>query len=368
MNWMEEAAIQSDVVTSSSPTRNARETPREMNMIALTGSTGFLGQELLRQLDESPDVQVIHCLAVRSEGSGIARKSSLRESDKIIYHFGDLCLLSLGMETATLSSIMQECNRIVYCAADISFVKSYELLKAINVGSTKTLAQLAIEFSDPFHFVSSAALSHWTDLDSVGETSMREYPPALDGDQGYLTSKWVSEIYLENCNMDYGLPVTIHRISSIVGPGAPDLDITNNILQYACRLRAVPNLRSCEGFVDLISLQTAAANIMADALTTPRQAAPVRYVNESGEIQVAASQLKEYLERELGTSNESQPFQELERDEWTQLAQESGMSNLVASFLRSLPPLEIDIAMPFLRTSRIYERGTFVSIKSMFLS
>ncbi|KAJ5702481.1 hypothetical protein N7488_010029 [Penicillium malachiteum] len=184
---------------------------------------------------------------------------------------------------------------------------------------------------------------------------MRNYQPPSDGSEGYLTSKWVSEAYLEKCNKIHGLPVTIHRLSSLVGPGAPELDITNNFLKYACQIRAVPDLRGCKGYVDLVSVQTAATNILADALskTNANETAPVKIINESGEIQVKASGLKEYLEAERG---ECQAFQELELHEWVASAQEQGMPDLVAKFLLSMPPTEIDIAMPFLETSRVYNR------------
>ncbi|KAJ5836398.1 hypothetical protein N7447_002424 [Penicillium robsamsonii] len=339
-DWMMETALDPCIVSYRT------------HRICLTGSTGFLGQELLRQLNVNYDVQVIHCLAMRTQGVGVARKSPLLESEKIHYHVGDISLPNLGMEAAKLSSIIQGCDVIIHCAAEISFVKSYELLKATNFGATKLLANLALQHSVPFHFVSSAALSHWTGLESMGEISLREYTPT-DGDDGYLTSKWVSETYLENCNVHHGLPVTIHRISSIVGPGAPKLDITNNVLQFSCRLQAVPNVRSCKGFIDLISIQTAASNIMADALTRPRGKAPVKFVNESGEVQIAASSLKEYLENGQGNY---QPFEELELEDWVRAAQGHGMSHLVGKFLLSMPPSEIDIAMPFLITSRDYEQ------------
>ncbi|KAJ5737534.1 uncharacterized protein N7483_002659 [Penicillium malachiteum] len=341
-DWLKESTIESDVVSYS-----------RKNRICLTGSTGFLGQELLRVANNNPDIQAIHCLAVRAQGAGIARKSSLLKSDKIIYHTGDLSLPNLGMTAESLSSVIQECTVIIHCAADISFVKTYELLKTTNVGATKVLARLALEHSVPFHFVSSAAMSHWAELDKFGEISMRNYPPPLDGSEGYLTSKWVSETYLENCNKIHGLPVTIHRLSSVVGPGAPELDITNNFLKYACKLRAVPNLRGCKGYVDLVSVQTTATNVLADALSGASETAPVKIINESGEIQVKASGLKEYLETER---REDQSFQELELHEWVASAQEQGMPDLVAKFLLSMPPTEIDIAMPFLETSRIYDR------------
>ncbi|KAJ5702482.1 hypothetical protein N7488_010030 [Penicillium malachiteum] len=148
-DWLKESAIEPDVVSYTGK-----------NTICLTGSTGFLSQELLRVANNNPHIQSIHCLAVRTQGAGIARKSSLLKSNKITYHTGDLSLPNLGITAESLSSVIQDCTVIIHCTADISFVKTYELLKATNVGATKVLARLALKHSVPFHFISSAAMSH----------------------------------------------------------------------------------------------------------------------------------------------------------------------------------------------------------------
>ena len=86
--------------------------------------------------------------------------------------------------------------------------------------------------------------------------------------------------------------------------------------------------RSCKGFIELIQIQTAASNIMADALTRPSEKAPVKFVNESGEVQIAAICLEEYLENGQGNY---QPLEELELEGWVRAAQNHGMSHLVGS-------------------------------------
>ncbi|CAG8904533.1 unnamed protein product [Penicillium egyptiacum] len=341
-DWEMETALRPDI-TDTGANRKGK--------VALTGSTGFLGQKILRLLIENYAVKEVHCLAVRSQGSGVGRRNSALESDKVIVHSGDLSLPNLGLCAEAFTRVIQSCEAIIHCGADISFVKSYDLLKATNVGATQEIARMAIKHGVPIHYISSAALSHLTRLDSFGEVSVRHFRPATDGQHGYLTSKWVSEVYLERCNETHGVPVTIHRISSIVGCDAPAMDITNNVLNMSRKLRAVPDLSSCKGYVDLISVQNAASNIITDALGQHSSTA-VTYANESGEVRVAASRLHEYLEKEA-----EEPFNVVQLPEWIQSARKCGMPELVASFLDAMPPSEIDIAMPFLRTRRIGGRA-----------
>ena len=346
-DWEVETALRSDLrdIASSCGWNSSSDVPLKL---ALTGSTGFLGQEILRLLISDPKVDQVHCLGVRSQGKGVGRQSGTRQSDKVIVHSGDLSLPNLGLSEETSLHIMQGCCGIIHCGADISFVKNFELLSAVNVRSTQDLSRLAIQYRVPIHYISSAALSHFAGLESFGETSLRCFPPAADGEAGYLTSKWVSEVYLEKCNEIYGLPVTIHRISSIVGPGAPEMDITNNVLKFSRKMLSLPDLSSCKGYVDLITLESAAANIVGDVLR-PVQPTSVTYIHESGEVRVAADKLKEHLEKESGEA-----FTEQALADWIESARKCGMPELVAKFLAAMPPSEIDIATPFIQTSRMY--------------
>jgi amino acid adenylation domain-containing protein len=348
-DWEAETVLAADVEGPAPPIN--LDGIQRLGKVALTGSTGFLGQEVLRQLNANPAVKQIHCLAVRSQGRGVGRQSAAMQSDKVKMHSGDLSLPNLGLLTEEFANIIQDCDGIIHCGADISFVQNYELLKSPNVNSVKEIARLASKYSIPIHYTSSAALSHLTGLESFEEVSVRKFLPPADGEQGYLTSKWVSEVYLEKCNERYAVPVTIHRVSSIVGPNAPAMDITNNVLNMARKLHAMPDLTGCKGYVDLINVQNVASNIIGDVLS-PHLSRSVKYIHESGEVRVHASELKDYLEREAG-----EPFEVLELGKWIQAARDAGMPELVAKFLGAMPPSEIDIAMPFLHTSRVNGRA-----------
>lgn len=349
-DWQAETLLAADI-EGPTPSINVNGI-QSFGKVALTGSTGFLGQEILRQLNANPAVKQIHCLAVRSQGSGVGRQSAAIQSDKVEMHAGDLSLPNLGLLPKEFANIIQGCDGIIHCGADISFVQNYELLKSPNVNSVKEIARLASKYSIPIHYISSAALSHLAGLEIFEEVSIRNFLPPANGEQGYLTSKWVSEVYLEKCNKRYAVPVTIHRVSSIVGPNAPAMDITNNVLNMARKLHAIPDLTGCKGYVDLINVQNVASNIIGDVLSS-HSAQSVKYIHESGEVRVQASELKDYLERETGEA-----FEVLELGKWIQAARDAGMPELVAKFLGAMPPSEIDIAMPFLQTSRVNGRAT----------
>lgn len=306
--------------------------------IALTGGTGFLGNELLHQLISDNRINRIHCLAVRDP-------SKIISSKKITTHLGDLSHTRLGLSPEIAKEVMQSCRAIIHCGADVSFAKDYRLLHETNVQSTREIAELAVCHGVPIHFVSTAALAHFMDGAALEESSLANFPPPTSHEgisNGYLACKWVSEVTLERVHMKYQLPVTIYRASSIVGANAPATDLTNAVLQWCRLMHSVPDLSHCPGFVDLIRVETVAADIlhvvMNQSLSPP---GTVSYVHESGETVFPASQLRNHIESEVGM-----PVQEVALSVWLQEARRQGMLDILARFLEAQSSDSVDIALP----------------------
>lgn len=126
--------------------------------------------------------------------------------------------------------IFSQVDLIIHNGADVSFMKTYHSLKRTNVSPTKYLAQLAMPRRIPLHFVSSASVAQLTGLDTIGEISFSKWAPGPDAD-GYTAAKWVAERHLEKTNEQFGLPVVIHRPSSITGEGSGRLDLMSNMFK-----------------------------------------------------------------------------------------------------------------------------------------
>lgn len=105
------------------------------------------------------------------------------------------------------------------------------------------------------HFVSTGAVGKLVGGDSLAPESLAAFPPSEGFKDGYTASKWVSEVLLERVGRELGLPVVIHRPSSITGEGPGKGDVVANVLRYADLLKAVPEWKGWGGFVDLISVE-----------------------------------------------------------------------------------------------------------------
>ncbi|KAI0467733.1 putative hybrid NRPS/PKS enzyme [Xylaria cf. heliscus] len=328
-----------------------RTSKHDQISVLLTGATGFLGKEILRQLVDRPEVASIHCVAVRTDAQGRPRQL-LMNSPKIIVHTGDLAKPLLGLgggDEATAATILDSIDVIIHNGATVSHMKNYTSLRAPNLGSTKALAAMAARHNIPLHYVSTAGVAVLSGLDEQPPTSLRLHPPPADGAYGYVATKWASEVYLENMSrtgaqggQGQRLRARIHRPSSITGDDVKDDDIVHSTVRHSQALRAVPDFSGSRGSFDFIKVQTVAQRIAEDAIADVNQtwgeSAEVGRKEEndgdlvirhhSGESVVPIHKLKEYLGH-----TPAAPFKTLPMAEWVEEAKRNGMSELVGAYL-----------------------------------
>ncbi|KAJ5162695.1 uncharacterized protein N7500_004525 [Penicillium coprophilum] len=124
--------------------------------VLLTGGTGFVGTQILRQLLEHHHVSRVIGL-VRGDTDDAARAHIIDKAvkalwwtncnaDKLEVWRGDLSLPKLGLSSTRWDSLAsgQAINTIIHCGATVHWTKSYEVLEAANVGSTIELLLLAV--------------------------------------------------------------------------------------------------------------------------------------------------------------------------------------------------------------------------------
>ncbi|KAF2464144.1 acetyl-CoA synthetase-like protein, partial [Lindgomyces ingoldianus] len=248
--------------------------PSPGKQVLLTGSTGFLGSHLLRQLVQSPSVVKIHAVAIRrhhltNQPDELVPSIAGTSSMKIKIWPGDLRLPYLGLSPRELDYLADTVDVVIHNGADVSFLKAYRTLRGPNVLSTVELCRLALKRRIPFHFISSAGvlrLSH--DLDAVGEVSMEAYTPPTDGSDGYIASKWASEQVLERSASQLGLRVHIHRPTTILGDSAPKTDLIANLVRFSMTMRAVPIFPSACGFINMVLADDVARGILQEVLNS----------------------------------------------------------------------------------------------------
>ncbi|KAI0407433.1 male sterility protein-domain-containing protein [Xylaria palmicola] len=240
-------------------TRQGTHTSSPHKTVVLTGATGHLGQHILSTMLANPDIQRIHCIAVRKP-----ERLHYISDRRVSIHVGDLESPRLGLGIEEAKSIFQEADAIVHNGADVSFLKTYTSLRDSNVSSTKEVIRLASTYPRPysrhgcrraFHYISSVGIAQLrADIVEFSPCPASSIPKPTSESNGYGSSKWVSERVLERLASDLrgqetaarsadSLHIAIHRPSLIVSPATdatPTLDVLQNLLEYSRKLRAVP--------------------------------------------------------------------------------------------------------------------------------
>jgi hybrid polyketide synthase/nonribosomal peptide synthetase ACE1 len=332
IDWTHETSISKTLVPA---TVLGVKQPR---VVIMTGSTGFLGKAILKQLLEVPTIRKIYCIAIRPE---YAQIDALFTSSKIVVLKGDQALPLLGLPQAEITPMLTESDAIIHNGADVSFLKSYDSLRAVNVDSTRQLAEWAIEHGLQFHYVSTASVANLSGRETFPAVSARNFAPATDGSNGYIASKWASEVLLENFNAQYLLPLVVHRPSSITGAGAPETDMMSALVRYSRQLLAVPRTPLLRGWIDMVAVESVAQQITR-VVSRGHEQLDVQYVYESGEVQLKVEEMRQSLESQF----QGETVKELEMDEWVRRAEVLGMNQMIGAFLRGIQATPLVLAKP----------------------
>ncbi|KAK9415784.1 putative Polyketide synthetase [Seiridium unicorne] len=312
--------------------------PKTGLVVALTGASGFLGLELVRNLVQRPDVQTVHALAVRNRD----KLASQITSTKLVIHQGDLSKPGLGLSEKVLDGVLASAHTLIHNGADVSFLKSYSSVRATNLASTQELVRRAVQHGRALrrvHYVSTAGIATML-MHDLYEESLGRFPP-VQSPEGYVLSKWASELYLERASAATGLPVTVHRPTAIVGENAPHLDVMSNILHYSRLMATVPSMDALEGSFQFVPVEDVARGMLAavfdreflDGQDIGAHTAAVQYRNHNGHAEdtVDVHQLAPYLSKLL-----NKPVTVTPDPEWITLASAQGMPDEVVEYMKGV--------------------------------
>ena len=307
IDWEKETELDTNMFLSSHLTKRPKTQPRSKNGISvlLTGSTGFLGTAILRRLVRLPNVARVHCIAIRPQEQDKQPRTASISSPKITPYTGDLAQPHFGMTQQQIDTLGNEIDLIIHNGAEVSHMKSYLSLRSPNLNSTIQLARLAVHgpIPIPFHYISTGGVARLSGAAVQPESSLAAFPPPVDGSDGYVASKWASEVILEKIYQRTQAPIWIHRPSSITGEDVPALDIVHSVLWYSKMMKAVPDLSGSSGAFDFVDVESVAREVVASCGIGEEGGeregeGGLRFVHHCGEEVVPVEELKGFLEGE----------------------------------------------------------------------
>jgi thioester reductase-like protein len=214
--------------------------------VLLTGTTGFVGMELLARYLERSDRQVF--ALVRAAGPAAARERidsvlrnlfglrAARYADRVEAVAADVTSPGLGLTQRRREELAGQVSTIVHSAASVSFTLPLEEAREINVEGTRRMlafAELAQQRGglERYGHVSTAYVAgthagHFAECD-------------LDVGQGFNNSYEQSKFEAEQLvRASTGLPFTIMRPSIVVGDRRSGWTSAFNVLYYPLRALA----------------------------------------------------------------------------------------------------------------------------------
>ena len=120
--------------------------------LLLTGSTGFLGMELLARLLEDTDRRVWAPVRAGDDAEAEARlRATLATllpdpgtySERVVAFAADLTRPRLGLGAGRREEIAEHVSEIIHAAASVSFTLPLEEARSINVEGTRRMLELA---------------------------------------------------------------------------------------------------------------------------------------------------------------------------------------------------------------------------------
>ena len=116
-------------------------------LILVTGSTGFLGVRLVRELlERNPLAQLALLIRDRPGKSGQQRADQFvppSERSRVQVYSGDVSQPNCGLDAAALKHLTAETTRVIHSAATVRFDHTLEEARHINVEGTRRILDLA---------------------------------------------------------------------------------------------------------------------------------------------------------------------------------------------------------------------------------
>ncbi|KAL4910013.1 hypothetical protein BDW74DRAFT_186292 [Aspergillus multicolor] len=274
--------------------------------IVLTGATGYLGSRVLKSLIANEHVTRIHCVAVRGHSADAPRELA-HDYDKVTLHAGHLEDPLLGMSEVEFSSVAAESDLVIHSGANRSFWDHYDKLRGPNVLSTKTLVDLALLNKAPLHFISTGGVHLLKPGNGrhYASESVASFPPPTDGSNGYIASKWASEVYLENVAQRTGLSVHIHRLTPAPEPEieadakaeAPvPMELLEELSALVEKLQALPAPSGWTGSFDLMPANALGADIVSAATSQDSKSDAARFIHHPAQVKMTMDHVVKYID------------------------------------------------------------------------
>lgn len=217
----------------------------EQTSILVTGAETFIGLHMVSTLLRSRSDTVVHFLGCEQSLSVEQLRARLQHYRLLDSSWDLQCLTSrlrpisgslrerhFGLSESAFAGLGKEIHAIYHMGGEISLLKSYTDLKAVNIDATLDVIELASlgRSLTEIHYLSTWSVLHLQSWSSTifktasrtiktEEATAESFTPAPTTEKGYFKARWAAEILVTRA-AQRGFPVTIYRPSAVTASTA----------------------------------------------------------------------------------------------------------------------------------------------------
>jgi thioester reductase-like protein len=221
-------------------------------LILVTGATGFLGVQLVRELlDRQPHAELALLIRDRAGQSGQQRADVIvppSDRSRVQVYSGDVSQPNCGLDAATLQQLSAKTTRVIHSAATVRFDHALEEARRINVEGTRRVLDFAAGMRRlrSFAYVGTAYVA--------GERSDLIRETELAVGQGYRNTYEQTKAEAEALVQSRlgSLPGVILRPSIIVGDSRTGMTSSFKMMYWPLKIYARRLWRTVPGYPDAV--------------------------------------------------------------------------------------------------------------------